>query len=571
MSRFLSIFLFSVLFFCITGCSRNSENSLSRLDSLDAECREALMKWDYEKSDSISAILLNEAKSLNNIPFYSKALYYQGTFRPDLSPELLELRENNLQVAESLAINNRDRHLLAIVYNAKAIWQAVKHKNYPLSQYYLSKAIEIARETHDRVIETSAESNYSEMCRLIGDTLGFKYDLDLFNYAGETGNNTLLISSAFHCSENLIKTGSELEKIEPFVAAIKRVDESNSLIPLIYADYWVSRADFPKAFERIMESDYENSYLEAMAYAEIQRGMGNFQESNRMASKVVTLFQTSNFDDQWIRMFNIMADNYADMNRFDSAYYFQSRYNNLVDSISSRRNQDRISQLKIEYEVDKKDREINFQKERSEKVIAISIAGGLIFFIIIITIVFYLRKRNLLFQDIVKQNRDHFRIESELQQKIDYLQQELENKGEKEEDSQSALSGDSSVKNNLISEDKAEEIFERIKKETEENEIWRSPTITRESFADLVGCNRTYFSEVIKSKTGMSYSQYMNQFRIREVLRILSKKDSEIVSLPDLASSVGFTSLSNFYSIFKQSVGLSPAAYIKTLERMNKE
>lgn len=535
-------YIFLIILLCLTfSCHRNNQDSIDSLEILDEKCGDAVLHWDYDKVDSI-ADQISTLSQIKKDPHYQiKALYYKGTFRPDLPPEELNIREESLLKAEKMAVEQQDIKLLAIIYNSKAIWETVKHHNYPLAQYYLSKAIEYARETDDGLTETSAEANHSEICRLLGDTLGHKYDLDLFNQAIATNNSALLLSSAYHCSRNLIISGCDLEDLKPFIDAIKKTEEDNQLIPLIYAEYWFSKQNYKEAMSWIEKTNYKNSYIEAILFAEIAHGLGRYKESNNVALEVINQYRHSNFDDRWIKMYNIVASNYAAMNLNDSAYRYLYQYNTLMDSVYSKRNQDKISQLKIEYEVDKKDREIKYQKERSNRVLLISIGGGLVGLFIIIMAFLYIRKRNRLFREIVRQNREHYKIE------------------ENHEEAPSV---------NIMSKDKADEIYDRIKEETEKNEIWRSPNVTRESLADKVGCNRTYLTEVIKLKTGKSYSQYMNQFRIKEALRLLSNPELYKINLQELAKEAGFTSFSNFHSLFKQSVGMSPSAYIKAQNKI---
>lgn len=93
--------------------------------------------------------------------------------------------------------------------------------------------------------------------------------------------------------------------------------------------------------------------------------------------------------------------------------------------------------------------------------------------------------------------------------------------------------------------------------------MWRDVNITRDSFADMVGCNRTYFTEAIKSHTGMSYTQYMNSCRIREAVRVLSEPADD-TPLKNLSASLGFLTLASFYAGFKKETGMSPAAFRKT-------
>lgn len=562
--------IFTLMLFILLSCQGEKQSSYKRLKKLDIECGDALINWKYDEADSLSGVMYLIADSINSDKYLAKSLYYKGTFRPDLPSYSLKLRENKLLQAENLAVEQGDSHLLAVIYNSKAIWQAVKHRNYPLAQYYLSKAIEYARKSGDILTEKSAEANNSEICRLLGDTLGFKYDLDLFKYAQETKNSPLLISSAYHCSKNLILTGCSLQDLLKFTEAIELADAHSSFIPLIYAEYWYSKGKYGEALNWILKTDYDKSYMESILYAKILQGLTRFNLSNEIANSIIQEYSIADYDDGWVDMYRVMASNYAGLNKYDSAYFYQHKYNALIDSIRSRRNQDKISQLKIEYEVNKKDQEIFYQKEKSNRIVVVSIISGIIFLIILFMAIIYIKKRNRLFREIVKQNREHYRAEKKLKDEIKDLNDLINQQREGINDLVSKNANNVPQPNNGMSINRVDEIFDRIKFETENNEIWRSPTVTRESFADQIGCNRTYFTEVIKIKTGMSYTQYMNQLRIKEVLKIFSNSDFTKINLKDVATNVGFTSFSNFYSIFKQSLGISPSAYLKAQNKIIK-
>ena len=58
----------------------------------------------------------------------------------------------------------------------------------------------------------------------------------------------------------------------------------------------------------------------------------------------------------------------------------------------------------------------------------------------------------------------------------------------------------------------------------------------------------------------MSYSSYINELRLNEAIRVLSTSDSSDI-VKTVATSVGFYNQSNFYRLFKQKTGLSPAQF----------
>ncbi|MPN21176.1 Melibiose operon regulatory protein [bioreactor metagenome] len=66
--------------------------------------------------------------------------------------------------------------------------------------------------------------------------------------------------------------------------------------------------------------------------------------------------------------------------------------------------------------------------------------------------------------------------------------------------------------------------------------------------------------EIFKDEYGVTLSEYVGNLRLEEAKRLLSDTNDEII---DIAYSIGFGGLSSFYRFFKNSTGLSPAAYRK--------
>ena len=89
--------------------------------------------------------------------------------------------------------------------------------------------------------------------------------------------------------------------------------------------------------------------------------------------------------------------------------------------------------------------------------------------------------------------------------------------------------------------------------------IYRQCDLSLEKTAKLLGTNRTYLSQVI-NEYGDSFTSYVNQFRIKEAIEILSDPDSTD-SLKAIGLSVGFASPSNFYTLFRKKVGMVPSVF----------
>ena len=87
------------------------------------------------------------------------------------------------------------------------------------------------------------------------------------------------------------------------------------------------------------------------------------------------------------------------------------------------------------------------------------------------------------------------------------------------------------------------------------------PDLTLPKLAKAVNCSVNHLSQVINSGFGMSFFDYVNQYRIAHAREILTELDGQNGAVLNVAFTVGFNSNSAFYAAFKKCVGETPAQY----------
>ena len=91
------------------------------------------------------------------------------------------------------------------------------------------------------------------------------------------------------------------------------------------------------------------------------------------------------------------------------------------------------------------------------------------------------------------------------------------------------------------------------------------PDLTLPKLAEAVNCSVNHLSQVINSGFGMSFFDYLNQYRIGHARKLLAKIDGRNNAILNIAFTVGFNSNSAFYAAFKKCVGQTPAQYRRAL------
>jgi AraC-like DNA-binding protein len=74
-------------------------------------------------------------------------------------------------------------------------------------------------------------------------------------------------------------------------------------------------------------------------------------------------------------------------------------------------------------------------------------------------------------------------------------------------------------------------------------------------------------SKSIKSIRNQNFNQFLNEFRINYLLQHISVETALHTNFQDLAYQVGFNSVNNFYSHFKNYVGCTPKVYYDKLKK----
>ena len=111
--------------------------------------------------------------------------------------------------------------------------------------------------------------------------------------------------------------------------------------------------------------------------------------------------------------------------------------------------------------------------------------------------------------------------------------------------------------------EETDELMHKIGKALREEKIFTNPHLTIQDLAAAVGSNRTYVSNCINRRTGLSFSQYVARYRVEHAQTIL--RDPQYTynheAIAEAISLSGFASDQTFYRVFKDVTGLTPLQY----------
>ena len=95
---------------------------------------------------------------------------------------------------------------------------------------------------------------------------------------------------------------------------------------------------------------------------------------------------------------------------------------------------------------------------------------------------------------------------------------------------------------------------------------YRDPYYTAKDLARDLHTNSRYLSAVINSRFGKNYSCLLNDYRIKEALRLLQDRRHAERSIEEIGAMAGFTNRQSFYAAFYRNLGETPNNYRKRNE-----
>lgn len=86
--------------------------------------------------------------------------------------------------------------------------------------------------------------------------------------------------------------------------------------------------------------------------------------------------------------------------------------------------------------------------------------------------------------------------------------------------------------------------------------------ITLTKIAEHVGYSHYYFARFFKENTGMTFNEYLSNYRVIKVSEDLLRDDE---SITEISLNAGFSSIKTFNRVFKKIKGCSPTEYKKAI------
>ena len=513
---------------------------------LKQACQEATQRSEHLRALVLSERMLDMAMTEGDGYYKGYALYYQGLSNVVSGKPEDGKAQLDSALAYATALNNDT--LLMQIHNGYGIYQADTRINPALAQLHFFKSLEYAVKIGDGFRQALVECNLAEIACIRKDPDGIKYARSCYQWGCANDNPQMIFSGAYQSASLYRITGDNDRAMENVVIAndvLKKYghqDEESALYRLRgailfdmgrydEAEQWLDKA--LTAADRAQASTLPEIYL---CYARIYARRGNIFRSDAMIQRGLHACDSLSTKSSLAELYELKSQNRETAGDYRAALEAYKLYKIRCDSIYDAQERQSVNELRVQYDIDKREREAGLSRlmltnERNRNaMLVVSLCSALV--ILLILTWHYQKLRRLYKKIVIRQREEMERHEMECSK--------------------------SSPKPR---EEKTDEIYAKLCRLMEEDKIYTDSHLTRDRVAEMLGTNRTYLTPIIKTYTGKSYPQFVNGYRIRHALRVLSDAGTTDYPLKALSTDLGFSSLSTFYKIFQNEVGMTPSMY----------
>lgn len=243
--------------------------------------------------------------------------------------------------------------------------------------------------------------------------------------------------------------------------------------------------------------------------------------------------------DEIMRAHKIMSEALALNKSFEKAYHHKNRYHQLKDSLFNAEKNRVISELQLKYETKKKDAEIeraNWKLAKQNQKIMFWIAIAVLLLLILGVIIYLFVQKQRVYKKLLTAYNNHVKC----------MNNNFNN-----------------LKSLKLNDTNKEKLIHIINTKVINDKAYCLTNFNIATCASLLNTNRSYLSNVVNDVFQKSFSDFINELRIKEACYKLSETDCRHLTLEAVSESVGFANRNTFTRNFKKVTGVTPSFYMK--------
>ena len=569
MMRLFCLLSVCYLWFCGFGGKQEGKVSDSALYVLKDKAYGHISKGEYQETERVCQEILQNTVWGGQEWFYTYALIYQGQARIMLGKTQEGLQD--LLGAKRLAEIQHNDSALCSVYNGLGLYEQNVTCDYYRSLNYYREGCDIAERCGHRLLYCLLVANIAEVLTLRNEEAGLEYAEKCYLLGRQNNDPYLIYCGAISMARNLC-LNRKMEEAWRYTREAdrlsKRYDFKNrSDIYNTYGEIALEAGDYMKAGLYYEQAIREHGFSQAAYVVSTYVGYGRALIAQKKYKSALEKLQIGkeisekNITSLFRReVYLLLSACYDRLGEPKEALEYYKKYTAESFRLYNEDKERTEKELMVRYETEKRNKELAqknmlLQKEQN-RVMALV---GITFVVLIVVLLFYInyRRKNRLYKQIVRESVDWLAKERQFSKRIAEQEKQLQELIGKA----GAVDG-GRYSGSSLNKDSQQELFGRLERLMQNDQVYKNSLFTREKMAELLGTNRTYLSQTINEQTGLTFTHYMNKYRIEEARRILADPQDD-TPIKAIAADLGFRSVTTFYTLFKAAVQMSPDQYRK--------
>ena len=569
MMRLFCLLSVCYLWFCGFGGKQEGKVSDSALYVLKDKAYGHISKGEYQETERVCQEILQNTVWGGQEWFYTYALIYQGQARIMLGKTQEGLQD--LLGAKRLAEIQHNDSALCSVYNGLGLYEQNVTCDYYRSLNYYREGCDIAERCGHRLLYCLLVANIAEVLTLRNEEAGLEYAEKCYLLCRQNNDPYLIYCGAISMARNLC-LNRKMEEAWRYTREAdrlsKRYDFKNrSDIYNTYGEIALEAGDYMKAGLYYEQAIREHGFSQAAYVVSTYVGYGRALIAQKKYKSALEKLQIGkeisekNITSLFRReVYLLLSACYDRLGEPKEALEYYKKYTAESFRLYNEDKERTEKELMVRYETEKRNKELVqknmlLQKEQN-RVMALV---GITFVVLIVVLLFYInyRRKNRLYKQIVRESVDWLAKERQFSKRIAEQEKQLQELIGKA----GAVDG-GRYSGSSLNKDSQQELFGRLERLMQNDQVYKNSLFTREKMAELLGTNRTYLSQTINEQTGLTFTHYMNKYRIEEARRILADPQDD-TPIKAIAADLGFSSVTTFYTLFKAAVQMSPDQYRK--------
>ena len=528
-----------------------------------------ISKGEYQETERVCQEILQNTVWGGQEWFYTYALIYQGQARIMLGKTQEGLQD--LLGAKRLAEIQHNDSALCSVYNGLGLYEQNVTCDYYRSLNYYREGCDIAERCGHRLLYCLLVANIAEVLTLRNEEAGLEYAEKCYLLGRQNNDPYLIYCGAISMARNLC-LNRKMEEAWRYTREAdrlsKRYDFKNrSDIYNTYGEIALEAGDYMKAGLYYEQAIREHGFSQAAYVVSTYVGYGRALIAQKKYKSALEKLQIGkeisekNITSLFRReVYLLLSACYDRLGEPKEALEYYKKYTAESFRLYNEDKERTEKELMVRYETEKRNKELAqknmlLQKEQN-RVMALV---GITFVVLIVVLLFYInyRRKNRLYKQIVRESVDWLAKERQFSKRIAEQEKQLQELIGKA----GAVDG-GRYSGSSLNKDSQQELFGRLERLMQNDQVYKNSLFTREKMAELLGTNRTYLSQTINEQTGLTFTHYMNKYRIEEARRILADPQDD-TPIKAIAADLGFSSVTTFYTLFKAAVQMSPDQYRK--------